>query len=48
MAPTEILAEQHMITLSQLLGPLGVRVVLLTGAVKGKARQEAAAAAESG
>jgi ATP-dependent DNA helicase RecG len=48
MAPTEILAEQHMITLSQLLAPLGVRVVLLTGAVKGKARQAAAAAAERG
>ena len=48
MAPTEILAEQHMMTLSQLLEPLGVRVVLLTGAVKGKARQEAAAAVESG
>jgi len=48
MAPTEILAEQHMITLSQLLEPLGVRVVLLTGAVKGKARQAAAAAAETG
>jgi len=48
MAPTEILAEQHMITISQLLGPLGVRVVLLTGSIKGKARQEAAAAAESG
>ncbi|MBF8287095.1 MAG: ATP-dependent DNA helicase RecG [Candidatus Rokubacteria bacterium] len=48
MAPTEILAEQHMITLSQLLEPLGVGVVLLTGAVKGKARQAAAAAAERG
>jgi ATP-dependent DNA helicase RecG len=48
MAPTEILAEQHMITLSQLLEPLGVRVVLLTGAVKGKARQAAAAAVETG
>jgi ATP-dependent DNA helicase RecG len=48
MAPTEILAEQHMITLSQLIEPLGVRVVLLTGAVKGKARQAAAAAAEAG
>jgi ATP-dependent DNA helicase RecG len=48
MAPTEILAEQHMMTLTQLLEPLGVRVVLLTGAVKGKARQEAAAAVESG
>jgi len=48
MAPTEILAEQHMITLSQLLEPLGVRVVLLTGSVKGKARQAAAAGAETG
>ncbi|HEX9421122.1 MAG TPA: ATP-dependent DNA helicase RecG [Methylomirabilota bacterium] len=48
MAPTEILAEQHMMTLSRLLEPLGVRVVLLTGAVKGKARQEAVAAVESG
>jgi ATP-dependent DNA helicase RecG len=48
MAPTEILAEQHMITLSQLLGPLSVRVVLLTGAVKGKARQEAVGAVEGG
>lgn len=31
MAPTEILAEQHARTLTQLLGPLGVRVLLLTG-----------------
>ena len=31
MAPTEILAEQHEKTLSALLGPLGVRVLLLTG-----------------
>ena len=48
MAPTEILAEQHMITLSQLLEPLGVGVVLLTGAVKGKARQAVVAAVEGG
>jgi ATP-dependent DNA helicase RecG len=48
MAPTEILAEQHMLTLSRLLEPLGVRVALLTGAVKGKARQETAAMVESG
>jgi len=48
MAPTEILAEQHFLTLGRLLEPLGVRVALLTSAVKGKARQEAAAAAESG
>ena len=32
MAPTEILAEQHEKTLSALLGPLGVHVLLLTGA----------------
>jgi len=48
MAPTEILAEQHFLTLGRLLEPLGVRVALLTSAVKGKARQEATAAAESG
>lgn len=39
MAPTEILAVQHAETLSSLLEPLGVRVGLLTGNVKGKARQ---------
>ena len=48
MAPTEILAEQHLMTLGRLLEPLGVRRVLLTSAVKGKARLEAAAAVESG
>ena len=32
MAPTEILAEQHEKTLTRLLGPLGVEVLLLTGA----------------
>ncbi len=31
MAPTEILAEQHFATLHQLLQPLGMSVVLLTG-----------------
>lgn len=39
MAPTEILASQHAETLSRLLEPFGVRVGLLTGSVKGKARQ---------
>ena len=48
MAPTEILAEQHLMTLGRLLEPLGARTVLLTSAVKGKARLEATAAVESG
>ncbi len=38
MAPTEILAEQHLDTLREFLGDLPVRVELLTGAVKGKKR----------
>jgi ATP-dependent DNA helicase RecG len=41
MAPTELLAEQHLETVRPLLAPLGVEVVLLTGAVKGRARQQA-------
>ncbi len=45
MAPTEILAEQHLMTLTQLLGPLEVEVALLTNAVKGKARERVLAAA---
>jgi ATP-dependent DNA helicase RecG len=40
MAPTEILATQHAETLDKLLSPFGVKVALLTGSVKGKARQE--------
>lgn len=39
MAPTEILASQHAETLDKLLRPFGVAVGLLTGSVKGKARQ---------
>lgn len=39
MAPTEILASQHAETLNNLLSPFGVKVGLLTGSVKGKARQ---------
>jgi ATP-dependent DNA helicase RecG len=39
MAPTEILAEQHLVTLTALLAPLGVRVALLTNAVRGAARR---------
>ncbi|MEI6053950.1 MAG: ATP-dependent DNA helicase RecG [Candidatus Saccharibacteria bacterium] len=40
MAPTEILASQHAETLNRLLGPLGVKVGLLTGSVKGSARKK--------
>lgn len=39
MAPTEILASQHAETLNTLLAPFNVSVGLLTGSVKGKARQ---------
>lgn len=38
MAPTEILARQHVETLAKLLEPFGVTVGLLIGSVKGKAR----------
>lgn len=40
MAPTEILASQHAETLNKLLSPFGVSVGLLTGSVKGKAREQ--------
>ena len=40
MAPTEILAEQHLTTIRQFLRNMPVRVELLTGMVKGKKRQE--------
>ncbi len=40
MAPTEILAEQHLQTIMEFLQGMDVRVALLTGIVKGKRRQE--------
>ena len=40
MAPTEILAEQHLVTIREFLKDMPVRVELLTGIVKGKKRQE--------
>lgn len=48
MAPTEILASQHAETLDRLLSPFGVKVGLLTGSVKGKARETLYAAIASG
>ncbi len=39
MAPTEILAEQHYRTLSQLLEPIGLHVGLLTGAMTAKQKK---------
>ena len=41
MAPTEILAQQHFVSFSELLAGLPVRATLLTGNVKGAARREA-------
>ena len=40
MAPTEILAEQHLKTISDFLLDMPVRVELLTGVVKGRKRNE--------
>ena len=40
MAPTEILAEQHLKTITDFLQGMNIRVALLTGIVKGKRRQE--------
>ena len=40
MAPTEILAEQHLQTIRDLLQGMDIRVELLTGIVKGKKRKE--------
>ncbi|MGL5710171.1 MAG: ATP-dependent DNA helicase RecG [Cetobacterium sp.] len=40
MAPTEILATQHYLSIYETLENLGVKVELLTGSVKGKKRDE--------
>jgi ATP-dependent DNA helicase RecG len=40
MAPTEILAEQHLQTITSFLHGMDVRVELLTGNVKGKRREQ--------
>ena len=48
MAPTEILAQQHLEGLREMLGDMPVRVELLTGSVKGSARREMLEALEAG
>jgi len=48
MAPTEILAEQHYQNFRGWLEPLGIELAWLSGKVKGKARQQALEAVQSG
>lgn len=48
MAPTEILAKQHFETISELVKPLGIKVDLLTGSSKTKARRILHQALEAG
>ena len=40
MAPTEILAQQHMQTMTDFLAPIGIKPVLLTGSTKAKEKRE--------
>ena len=42
MAPTELLAEQHAVTIARLLAPLGIEPVLLTGSLPARRRREIA------
>lgn len=48
MAPTEILVNQHYYTLSELLGPLGVRVAKLTGSMTAKQKREVVESLQNG
>ena len=48
MAPTEILARQHLATLSKLAATSGLRIALLTGREKGTARDDVLARAAAG
>ena len=42
MAPTELLAEQHAVTITRLVSPLGVEPILLTGSLSARQRREIA------
>lgn len=48
IAPTEILAQQHFISINEMAKNLGIKVSLLTGSVKTKARRILHAELESG
>lgn len=48
MAPTELLAEQHARSVSDMLEPFGIRTVLLTGSLKSRERAMGRAAIEQG
>ena len=48
MAPTEVLAHQHAEEARRLLGPLGVRVALLTGSLRAAQKRETLRAIEAG
>ena len=48
MAPTEILAEQHLLTFRSLLAPLGLRVEKLTGSTGAKEKRELKEALKNG
>ncbi len=48
MAPTEVLAEQHISTFTQFLGPFNVRCALLTGSTRKRERRAILADLEAG
>ncbi len=48
VAPTEVLADQHFLTLSRVLAPIGLRVTRLSGRLRSKERKEALLAIASG
>ncbi len=48
VAPTEVLADQHFLTLSRILAPAGVRVARLSGRLKSKERKAALESIASG
>ena len=48
MAPTELLAEQHLRTMTRMLEPLGITPILLTGSLPARERKAIAARLASG